>query len=413
MLTGTARVPGDKSISHRALILAALAVGESRIDRLNDGHDVAATIAALRAMGARIERVEGDSWTVRGVGTGTLLQPQAPFDLGNSGTAARLLMGLLASHPITAEFTGDASLCRRPMDRVAAPLRRIGARIEGDFLPLRVEGVYPAIPAHHRLAMPSAQVKSALLLAALNTPGITSVESSPSRDHLERMLPLFGVEIGHDGDCLSIRGEAELRPHHLHIAGDPSAAAFLVVAALIVPGSEIRIESVGVNPTRTGLYDVLREMGADLAFENEREASNEPVADLVVRHSLLAGVDVPPNIAPRTIDEYPILCVAAAVASGTTRLRGLAELRLKESDRLAAMAPLGAREEGDDLVIEGTGGAPLPGGFRVDPRLDHRIAMAYTVAGLHARLPLGVAAMNCVATSFPGFLSTLGALHAA
>lgn len=412
-LSGTARVPGDKSISHRALILAALAVGESRIEGLNDGSDVAATAAALSAMGARIERIEGDCWRVRGVGAGALLQPEAPLDLGNSGTAARLLMGLVASHPITAEFTGDASLSRRPMDRIAAPLRRIGARIEGDRLPLRVEGAYPCIPTRHRLALPSAQLKSALLIAALNTPGITSVESPPSRDHLERMLPLFGVEIGREGDRLSIRGEAAPTPAHIAIPGDASAAAFLAVAALIVPGSKIRIESVGVNPARTGLFDILREMGADLVFENERETSNEPVADLVVRHSSLTAIDVPPEIAPRMIDEYPILCVAAAFASGTNRMRGLAELRLKESDRLAAMTPLGARAEGDDLVITGSGGAPLPGGLRIDPRLDHRIAMAYAVAGLHARLPLVVDGMDCAATSFPGFLAALQALRAA
>jgi 3-phosphoshikimate 1-carboxyvinyltransferase len=413
MLSGTARVPGDKSISHRALILAALAVGKSRIEGLNDGADVAATVAALRAMGARIERIEGDSWSVHGVGIGALLQPQAPFELGNSGTAARLLMGLVASHKITAEFTGDASLARRPMDRVAAPLRRIGARISGDRLPLRVEGLYPAIPNHHCLEIPSAQVKSALLLAGLNTPGTTSVESPLCRDHLERMLPLFGAEIRRDGKRLSLRGEAELKPRHIHIPGDASSAAFLAVAALIVPGSAIRIEGVGVNPTRTGLYEILREMGADLVSENPREASNEPVADLVVRHSALTGVDVPAGIAPRMIDEYPILCVAAAFATGTTRMRGLAELRLKESDRLAAMAPLGAHLEGDGLSITGSAGAPLPGGFALDAGEDHRVAMAYSVAGLMSREPIGIAGMHSIATSFPGFLSALRALGGA
>ena len=410
MLSGTARVPGDKSISHRALILAALAVGESRIENLNDGADVLATATALRAMGARIESAEGNCWSVHGVGVGGLLQPEAPFELGNSGTSARLLMGLVASHPLSAEFTGDASLSRRPMERVATPLRRIGASISADRLPLRIEGVCPTVPVHHCLKTPSAQVKSALLLAALNTPGITRVESAPSRDHLERLLPLFGVETAIEQNCISLRGEAALKPQRLVIPGDPSAAAFLAVAALIVPGSEIRIEGVGINPTRIGLYEALREMGADLAFENGREVCNEPIADLVVRHSPLAAVDLPPGIAPRMIDEYPILCVAAAFARGTTRLRGLAELRLKESDRIAAMAPLGAHAEGDDLIVHGSGGAPLPGGFTIDPGQDHRVAMSFAVAGLRAREPIGVADMSPIASSFPGFLSTLEAL---
>jgi 3-phosphoshikimate 1-carboxyvinyltransferase len=409
-LRGTVRVPGDKSISHRALILAALAVGQSRIEGLNAGGDVAATIAALRAMGARIAPGGEAAWAVRGVGVGGLLQPAGPLELGNSGTSARLLMVLVASHPITADFIGDASLSRRPMGRLADPLRRVGARITADSLPLRVEGTFPLVPARHRLTIPSAQVKAALLLAALNTPGVTIVESPPSRDHLERMLPLFGVELRADGDALAISGVAELTPCDLGIPGDPSAAAFLAVAALIVPDSAIRIEGVGVNPTRTGLFDVLRLMGADIAFENERVVCNEPVGDLVVHHSSLTGVDVPAGIAPRMIDEYPILCVAAAFASGTTRMRGLAELRLKESDRLAAMAPLGARADGDDLIVAGSAGAPLPGGFSVDPGGDHRIAMAFTIAGLISREPIGVAPMTSIDTSFPGFLATLDAL---
>jgi len=413
MLRGSVQVPGDKSISHRALILAALAVGRSRIEGLNQGGDVAATIAALRAMGARIEAEADGAWTVDGVGVGGLLQPEAPFALGNSGTSARLLMGLVASHPIRAEFAGDASLCRRPMGRVAGPLRRIGARIEGDCLPLTVEGAYPAIPTHHRLEIPSAQVKSALLLAGLNAPGTTTIEAPPSRDHLERLLALFGADIRVEGGTIALRGEAELKPRRLAIPGDASAAAFLAVAALVVPGSEIRIEGVGVNPGRTGLYDVLSEMGADIVFSNPRVRSNEPVADLIVRHGPLAGIEIPAEIAPRMIDEYPILFVAAAFASGRTRAHGLAELRLKESDRIAALAPLGAREEGDGLAIEGSGGAPLAGGFSVDPGLDHRIAMAYAVAGLNALEPIGVAGMTAADTSFPGFLSALEALRSA
>jgi len=416
MLSGSIQVPGDKSISHRALMLAALAVGESRIEGLNLGRDVAATIAALGAMGARIEAQGGDSWSVHGVGVGGLLQPAAPFDLGNSGTSARLLMGLVAAHPIRAEFTGDASLQRRPMGRVAEPLRAIGARILGKTLPLTVAGHYPLVPARHRLDVPSAQVKSALLLAALNTPGVSEViEPVPTRDHLERLLALFGADIAIEraigGARIALRGEADLRPQHICIPADPSAAAFLAVAALILPGAAIRIEGVGVNPLRMGLYDALREMGGAIAFSNPREASNEPVADIEVRHSALAAIDLPPEIAPRMIDEYPIFCVAAAFARGATRMRGLAELRLKESDRIAAMAPLGALGEGDDLIVEGTGGAPLAGGFTVEARRDHRIAMAYAVAGLHSRLPIGVAGMEIADTSFPGFLAALGALR--
>ena len=418
-LRGTVRVPGDKSISHRALILAALAIGRSRIENLNDGGDVRSTIAALRAMGARIEAGADGAWAVDGVGVGGLLQPEAPFDCGNSGTTARLLMGLVASHRIRAEFIGDASLCRRPMDRVAGPLRRLGARIDRDLLPLAVEGVYPAIPTRHRLETPSAQVKSALLLAALNTPGITTIEAAGGRDHLERMLRLFGAGIEGDGARIALRGEAELRPQQVQVPGDASAAAFLAVAALIVPGSEIRIEGVGVNPTRTGLFEVLREMGADLAFVDPREASNEPVADLVVRHSALTGVEVPPGIAPRMIDEYPILFIAAAFAKGATRMRGLAELRLKESDRILGMAAglhaVGVRAEAEDhgLIVHGGGGAPLPGGARIDPRLDHRVAMSFAVAGLHAAEPIGIADMSCVETSFPGFPAALAGLSGA
>ena len=420
MLSGTARIPGDKSISHRALILAALAVGESRIEGLNEGGDVAATIAALRAMGARIEAKADGAWAVHGVGVGGLAQPEAPFDCGNSGTSARLLMGLAASHGIRAEFIGDSSLARRPMARVAGPLRRIGARIDGDRLPLSVEGLRPAIPTRHRLETPSAQVKSALLLAGLNTPGITEViEAVPTRDHLVRMLRLFGAEIESDGLHVALRGEAELRPSRVQIPGDSSAAAFLAVAALVVPGSAVRIEGVGVNPARMGLYEVLREMGGDLAFENAREASNEPVADLIVRHSALAGIDVPPELAPRMIDEYPILFVAAAFARGTTRARGLAELRLKESDRIAAMAAglraagVDVEESADGLAVTGRGGDPLPGGATIDAALDHRVAMSFAVAGLHALEPIGVAGMSAAQTSFPGFAAALAGLAGA
>lgn len=413
-LRGTAEVPGDKSISHRALMLAALTVGESRIANLNPGGDVAATAAALRAMGARIELGADGAWIVHGVGVGGLLQPQAPLDCGNSGTTARLLIGLAASHPIQAVFTGDASLRRRPMARVAAPLRRAGARISDEALPLLVEGTCPLAPMRHRLTIPSAQVKSALLLAGLNTPGVTElVETGPARDHLVRMLSLFGAVIETDGERIALTGEAELKPQALHIPGDLSAAAFLIVAALVVPGSDIRIEGAGVNPRRAGLIEMLIAMGGDIVLSNRRERSGEPVADLRVRHSALRAIEVPAEIAPRMIDEYPAFFVAAAFADGTTRARGLAELRLKESDRIAAMAPLGARAEGDGLAIAGSGGAALAGGFTVDAGLDHRIAMAYAVAGLMSREPIGVAGMDSVATSFPSFLAALEGLAGA
>jgi 3-phosphoshikimate 1-carboxyvinyltransferase len=418
-LRGTAEVPGDKSISHRAVMLAALAVGESRIDNLNPGEDVAATAAALRAMGARIERQADGAWSVHGVGVGGLLQPAAPLDCGNSGTTARLLIGLVASHPISAVFTGDASLRRRPMARVAEPLRRFGARISSDRLPLTVEGICPAVPLCHVLAVPSAQLKSALLLAALNTPGVTElIETAPARDHLVRMLTLFGAAIESDGERIALTGEAELRPQSLHIPGDLSAAAFLIVAALAVPGSALRIEGVGVNPRRAGLLEMLIAMGGDIVLSNRRQRSGEPVADLEVRHSALHGVDVPPEIAPRMIDEYPAFFIAAAFADGESRAHGLAELRLKESDRLAAMAAglaaLGvkARESADGLRVTGSGGAPLAGGARIDPGLDHRIAMAFAVAGLHALKAVGIADMSPVATSFPGFLAALDGLAA-
>jgi 3-phosphoshikimate 1-carboxyvinyltransferase len=418
-LRGTARVPGDKSISHRALICAAMARGRSRIEGLSEGADVRATAAALRAMGVRIER-DGGGWAVDGVGSGGLLQPDAALDMGNSGTSARLLAGLVASHPIAATLTGDASLSRRPMERVAAPLRRIGAEVvaaPGGRLPLSVRGLCPALPRTHRMELPSAQVKSALLLAALDIPGLTRiVEPVPTRDHGERMLDLFGADIRVEGEEIVLRGEAELRPRALAVPGDPSAAAFLAVAALLVPGSELRIDGVGTNPLRTGLFDLLREMGADLALANPREADGEPVADLHVRHSTLRGIDVPPEVAPRMIDEYPIFFVAAAFAEGTTRTRGLGELRVKESDRLAAMAAglraIGARvEEAEEgLAVGGTGGEPLPGGASVDARLDHRIAMSFAVAGLHCREPVTVADMAVADTSFPGFAALLQAL---
>ncbi|HEX8642280.1 MAG TPA: 3-phosphoshikimate 1-carboxyvinyltransferase [Allosphingosinicella sp.] len=411
-LLGTACVPGDKSISHRAVILAALAVGQSRIEGLSLGRDVAATVAAMQAMGARIGR-EDDRAIIDGVGVGGLFQPESALDMGNSGTAARLLMGVVATHPVAATFIGDSSLSRRPMERVAAPLRRIGADIAasaGGTLPATIRGIAPAAPQTTRLAVPSAQVKSALLLAGLNTAGVTRVvEPVATRDHSERLLRLFGADIRVEGEEITLRGEAELRPQTLGVPGDPSAAAFLAVAASIVPGSDIRIENVGINPLRMGIYLVLREMGADIVFANEREASGEPVADLRVRHAPLRAVEVRPELVPAMIDEFPIFFVAAAFAEGRSSARGLAELRVKESDRIAAMADglrrigVTVEESEEGLAIQGSGGDPLPGGATVDTRRDHRVAMSLAVAGLHARAPVTLDDLSSVATSFPGF----------
>jgi len=422
-LRGTAAIPGDKSISHRALMLAAMARGRSRITGLCEGSDVHSTAAALRAMGVGIGRA-GDAWEVDGVGTGCLLQPGQALDMGNSGTSTRLLMGLVASHPVTATFTGDPSLCRRPMDRIAAPLSRIGAEIHagpGGRLPLAIRGLCPAIPLVHRLTVASAQVKSALLFAALNTPGVTRViEPVRTRDHSERLLRHFGLQVDvreHDeGLEIALAGEAELSPQHVAIPGDASSAAFLIAAALIVPGSELRLQGVGVNPMRTGLIDLLRLMGGDIVIADRREQDGEPLADIVVRHSPLRGIDVPATLVPAMIDEFPIFFIAAAFAEGTSRAQGLGELRVKESDRIAAMAEglraIGARagEEGDGLAIEGSGGAPLAGGATIASRLDHRIAMSFAVAGLHCRRPVGIDDMRPASTSFPGFAATLSQL---
>jgi 3-phosphoshikimate 1-carboxyvinyltransferase len=397
-LRGTIRVPGDKSISHRSLMFAGLAVGESRITGLLEGEDVLATAAAMRQLGAQITRGEDGVWTVHGAGLGSLLEPRQALDMGNSGTSTRLLMGLVASHAITATFTGDASLSGRPMKRVIDPLSMMGASIEasaGGTLPLMLRGAAPAVPITYRLPVASAQVKSAVLLAGLNTPGITRViEPVPTRDHTERMLTGFGakLEVGEENGetVIAIHGEADLKPMDVTVPGDPSSAAFFMVAATLVPGSDLTIMNVGLNPTRAGLLEVLRQMGADITEVNPREVGGEPVADLRARHAALTGIDVDPAIAPSMIDEFPVLFVAAALASGTTRTTGLDELRVKESDRLSAMAAAltaaGARleEHADGLTIHGTGGEPLPGtgNGRVKSLLDHRIAMSMAVAGL-------------------------------
>ena len=423
-LRGRIRVPGDKSISHRALMLSALAVGESRVEGLLEGEDVLATAAAMRAMGARIARGEDAIWRIHGVGVGGLLQPEAALDMGNSGTSTRLLMGLVASHPITTTFAGDASLSSRPMQRVIGPLSQMGAEFSpspGGRLPLMVRGACPAVPITYTLPVASAQVKSALLLAGLNTPGTTRViEPVATRDHSERMLAGFGatlsVEQMPEGRLIAITGEAELKPQSIVVPGDPSSAAFWLVAASIVPGSDVVVENVGMNPTRNGIVTALRMMGADIAEIDSRIVGGEPVADLHVRHAPLRGIEVPPDLAPSMIDEYPALFVAAAFAQGRTVARRAEELRVKESDRIAVMkAALEANgvsliEHEDGLSIDGTGGDPIPGGARIASKLDHRIAMSMAVAGLRARARVSIDDAAPVRTSFPTFFALLESL---
>jgi 3-phosphoshikimate 1-carboxyvinyltransferase len=399
-------------------MLSALAVGESKISGLLEGEDVLATAAAMRAMGAHIDRIGEGNWTVNGVGVGGLMQPSGALDMGNSGTSTRLLMGLVASHRLTATFIGDASLSKRPMGRVIDPLSQMGAEFTaspGGMLPIMVRGLVPAIPISYRLPVASAQVKSAVLLAGLNIAGITEViEPVPTRDHSERMLRGFGADLTVDVDAVGVRhirlmGEAELQPQQIEVPGDPSSAAFFIVAALITPGSEVTVTHVGMNPTRTGIYKMLEAMGADLTYSNVREVGGEPVADITARHSVLRGIDVPPEVAPSMIDEFPVFFVAASMAQGRTTTSGLDELRVKESDRLALMATglkaIGARveEREDGLVIDGSGGEPLEGGATVTSALDHRIAMSFAVAGQHCYQAVTVDDVSPIATSFPTF----------
>jgi 3-phosphoshikimate 1-carboxyvinyltransferase len=408
-------------------MLSALAVGTSNISGLLEGEDVLATAAAMRAMGAHIERNSEGSWTVHGVGVGGLMQPSGALDMGNSGTSTRLLMGLVASHRLTATFIGDTSLSKRPMVRVIDPLSQMGAEFTaspGGMLPLMVRGLVPAIPISYRLPVASAQVKSAVLLAGLNIAGITEViEPVPTRDHSERMLRGFGadltVDVGADGvRHIRLMGEAELQPQQIEVPGDPSSAAFFVVAALITPGSEVTVTHVGMNPTRTGIYKMLQAMGADLTYSNEREVGGEPVADITARHSVLRGIDVPPEVAPSMIDEFPVFFVAASMAQGRTTTSGLDELRVKESDRLALMATglkaIGAQveEREDGLIINGSGGEPLEGGATVTSALDHRIAMSFAVAGQNCYHAVTVDDVSPIATSFPTFEDILKNLQA-
>jgi 3-phosphoshikimate 1-carboxyvinyltransferase len=422
-LTGRIRVPGDKSISHRALMLAGLAIGETRISGLLEGEDVVRTAAAMRALGARIENPAPGQWHVAGFGIGGAAEPADVLDMGNSGTAARLLCGILATHPIFAVLTGDASLRRRPMRRVTIPLGSSGARFAGRAggrLPLAIEGTGDAMPIEYRMDVASAQVKSAILLAGLNARGITRVEEPvPTRDHTENMLRHFGaalsVETEGAGRVISLHGQPSLLAADITVPGDPSSAAFPLVAALLVPGSAVTLQGVGLNPLRTGLLTTLREMGAALPVGNERSEAGEPVGDIHAAATQLMAVETPPERAPSMIDEYPVLAVACAAASGTSRLRGLGELRVKESDRLAATAALlhanGIRVEiqGDDLLIHGAGGPP-PGGGHVATHMDHRLAMSALVLGCASAAPVSVDDTDFIETSFPGFITLMNAL---
>ncbi|MBP2485250.1 3-phosphoshikimate 1-carboxyvinyltransferase [Rhizobium leguminosarum] len=428
-LTGSVRIPGDKSISHRSFMFGGLASGETRITGLLEGEDVINTGRAMQAMGARIRKV-GEQWVIEGTGNGALLAPDAPLDFGNAGTGVRLTMGLVGTYDFRSTFIGDASLSKRPMGRVLNPLREMGVQVsasEGDRLPVTLRGPGTPSPIRYRVPMASAQVKSAVLLAGLNTPGVTTViEPVMTRDHTEKMLQGFGaalsVETDEDGvRTIRLEGRGKLKGQVIDIPSDPSSTAFPLVAALLVPGSDITIVNVLMNPTRTGLILTLQEMGADIEVLNARLAGGEDVADLRVRHSELKGVTVPEDRAPSMIDEYPILAVAACFAEGVTVMKGLEELRVKESDRLSAVAD-GLKlngvdcDEGEDFLIvrgrpdgKGLGNAA---GDKVSTHLDHRIAMSFLVMGLASEHPVTIDDAAMIATSFPEFMQLMTGLGA-
>lgn len=424
-LSGRVRVPGDKSISHRALMFGALATGRTRVRGLLEAEDVINTAHAVTALGAPAAK-KGDVWEITGRGTGGLSQPEGPLDFGNSGTGTRLMLGLIAGHPIEVSMIGDASLSRRPMGRVLNPLRQMGLEVvdDKDKLPLTVRGTDQLLPMEYTLPVPSAQVKSAVLLAGLHAMGETTViEKEATRDHTERMLRYFGAEVRSEAGAgvtrITVKGDAELEGRDVTVPGDPSSAAFLIAAAVVVPGSDVTVEGVLVNPTRTGFYTTLKEMGADVTFLNPREEGGEPIADIRARGSKLKGVTVPPERAPSMIDEYPVLAAIAASADGVTRMEGLAELKVKESDRLAATATgliangVDARVEGDALIVRGS--ATVKGGGTVATHLDHRIAMAFLTLGLISDAPVTVDDARVIATSFPefrGLMERLGARYA-
>ena len=426
-LTGRAEVPGDKSISHRALILGALAVGETRITGLLEGEDVLDTARAMRAFGAEVRDHGGGTWSVHGVGVGGFGEPETVIDCGNSGTGVRLIMGAMATSPIIATFTGDASLNGRPMARVTDPLALFGAQAvgrAGGRLPMTIVGAGDPVPVRYTVPVPSAQVKSAVLLAGLNAPGRTVViEKEATRDHTERMLAGFGAEITveqtEEDRVITLTGQPELTPQDIAVPRDPSSAAFPVCAALIVPGSDVLVPGIGLNPTRAGLFTTLREMGADLSYENEREEGGEPAADLRARYSPdMRGIEVPPERAASMIDEYPVLSVVAANATGRMMMAGVKELRVKESDRIDAMVT-GLRacgvtvEDGPDWwAVEGCGAGTVPGGATCESHLDHRIAMAFLVLGMAAQAPVAVDDGGPITTSFPVFEPLMAGLGA-
>lgn len=425
-LKGVANVPGDKSISHRSLILGALSVGQTNITGLLEGQDVLDTAKAMAAFGAQVERLESGEWQVNGVGVGGFAEPENVIDCGNAGTGVRLIMGVMATTDISATFTGDASLRSRPMGRITDPLALFGAQSfgrRGGRLPLTLIGAKHPVPVHYTTPVPSAQVKSAVLFAGLNTIGETVViEAEATRDHTERMLAGFGAEISSEksakGNVITLKGQPELIAQNIVVPRDPSSAAFPVSAALIVEGSDVLVPNIGLNPTRAGLFATLKEMGADLAYENMREEGGEPVADLRARFSDLAGVEVPPERAASMIDEFPILAVVAANATGKTVMRGVKELRVKESDRIDAMARgleacgVIVEEDEDTLIVHGMGPGGVPGGATCATHLDHRIAMSFLCLGMAAKNPVSLDDGGPVATSFPIFeclMSELGA----
>jgi 3-phosphoshikimate 1-carboxyvinyltransferase len=422
-LQGAVSVPGDKSISHRALILGAMAEGRTEIAGLLEAEDILYAARALQQLGAGIERTDG-TWIVKGSGLGGLTQPEGPLDFGNSGTGARLMMGVVAGHPVRAVFTGDESLKRRPMGRVLDPLKKMGLEVEEEgraTLPLTLAGSSGLVPIEYRLPVPSAQVKSAILLAGLLASGRTSViETGKTRDHTEKMLAYFGAAVSaapaQGGNRISVDGQKTFHGKPVTVPGDPSSAAFLAAAAILCPGSDVLIGKVLVNPARTGFYETLKEMGANLSFENRHELNGEPVADLRAKASRLRGVHVPAARAPSMIDEYPILAVLAAFAEGATVMDGLAELRVKESDRLAAMAAgltacgVSAQAQGDTLTVMGS--AKVRGGALIAAGMDHRVAMAFSVLGLAAQEPVTVDDASTIATSFPEFVSLMQRLGA-
>lgn len=427
-LSGTCVVPGDKSISHRALMLASLALGTTSIHGLLEGEDVLRTAEALRSCGVPITRYADGHWTVSGRGIGGLHEPTNVLDMGNAGTAVRLMMGMLCTYPFHVHFTGDASLCKRPMQRVMTPLEQMGASFwarEGGRLPLAMKGTANPLPINYTLPVASAQVKSAILLAGVNCAGTTTVvEKEPTRDHSERMLDFFGipVETRKEGEnaVISITGRPKQTPaeRRLDVPADPSSAAFPIVAALLVPNSQVTVTNVCLNPLRTGLLDVLKLMGADITVTNRREVGGEPVGDITAKSSQLREVDVPAHIAPSMIDEYPILAIAAACATGKSTMRGLSELRVKESDRLAAVIEglracgVEATESGDNLIVYGKGGAPR-GGATITTHYDHRIAMSFLVLGMVTAEPVRVDDVRAIATSFPSFMPLMQNLGAA